>query len=205
MSELNKIKSPFSLSNLDSDTLLNPLTEHQSLLVKIGVVVGALIIAGLLFNDHHIKDQLLQNKMTQVNEKLEAIKDRNTAVQAVVKFKSSLPPKISENDLIDLITNYVRTFHVNITALSPPQSGRSNLYDTLNVTINGESANFKNMMLFIRAVEGPKSPLEINSWSGREDENGKMSFTMQISVVEIRNNVTNAGKDTSVPEDDDQE
>ena len=71
-----------------------------------------------MFNDYHIKEQDLRARMSQAQEKLEAIKARDAAIQDFNNFKSSLPKKLNEFELITLISNYAKLYHVTIILLS---------------------------------------------------------------------------------------
>ena len=138
-----------------------------------------------MFNDHRTKDQGLHTQMSQAQEKLEAIKTRDAAGQELDHFKSSLPKKINEFELITLISNYAKLYHVTITSLSPAESKDMGLYDAINVRFEAVSSDFKNMMLFLRKIEKSSSPLTVNTWSGHEGDDGKISFDIEISAVHI--------------------
>ena len=100
-------------------------------------------MVGGMFNDHRIKDQDLRTQMSQAQEKLEVLKARDAAIKDLNNFKSSLPKKLNEFELITLISNYAKLYHVTITSLSPAESKDMGLYDIINVSFNAESDNFK--------------------------------------------------------------
>ena len=185
MSDINKVKSQFDLKSIDAAKLAGALTEHQNSLIKLGLIVGSLIIAGLIFNDFRIKEQSVRIQMSQGQAKLDAIKEHVAAFQNLNDFKKSLPKKLNESELIALISNYASAHHVIISSLSPAESKDMGLYDVINISFHATSDNFKDMMLFLRKIEKSKFPLTVNSWSGQEVADGKMDFLIEISAVLI--------------------
>jgi hypothetical protein len=84
-----------------------------------------------------------------------------------------------------MISEYAKSNHVNITSLSPAESKDMGLYDSIDVTFDAVSENFKDMLLFLRNIEKSSAPLRIGSWLGSEAENGKITFSIAISAVFI--------------------
>jgi len=188
MIDFGKINSQLdlkNLKNLDVAQLTKILNDHQNSIIKFALIIGSLLIAVGMFNDHRKKDQDLRSQISQAQEKLAAISAHDAAIEAINQFKSSVPSKINEYELIALISNYAKSYHVTITTLSPAESKDMGLYDLINFSFDAESNNFKGMMLFLRNIEKSKYPLRIDSWTGREDDNGKISFTLKISAVLI--------------------
>jgi hypothetical protein len=187
MSFLDKITS--GIQDVDTDQLASQvtksITEHQNTLFKLVLIVGTLTIGVMIFNDHHAKEAGIRARISQAQEKLEAIKDRDAAIQGLGNFKSSIPKTINVFELIPLISNYAKQYNSNISSYSPDQSKNMGLYDVLNVHFDMVSDNFKDMMLFLRRIEKSNYPLRIDSWSGNKAEDGKISFTIEISAVLI--------------------
>jgi len=186
MLNLDKLNSLLSgIKDLDAAQLIRTLSEHQNSLIKLVLIIASLLMAGLMFNDHRIKDQGLRARMSQAEEKLEVLKARDAAKGDLNNFKSSLPNKLNEFELITLISNYAKLHHVTITSLSPAESKDMGLYDVINVSFDAVSDNFKDAILFLRKIEKSNFPLSVDLWSGHEAENGKITFSIKISAVLI--------------------
>jgi len=185
MLDLGKFNTQIDLKNIDPDELAKILVQHQYSMIKLVLVVGSFIILGAMFNDHRIKDQQLRAKMSQMQEKLQVINSSDVSNKDFDKFKSSLPKKLNENDLITLISDYARTNNIAITSLSPAESKDMGLYDVINVNFDAASDNFKNMILFLRKLERSDIPLMVNAWTGHEETDGRITFSIEISNVNI--------------------
>lgn len=183
MLDFNKINSQVDLKNLDTAQLAKILSEHQNTVIKFLLIIGTLIVAVMMFNDHRAKDQALRFQMTLAQQKIDAIKARDASIKDLETFKSSLPKKLNEFELTTLISSYARSCHVKIPSLSPAESEDKGLYDIINVKFIAMADNFKDMMLFLRKIEKSEFPLKINSWSGSQEQDGQINFDITISAV----------------------
>ncbi len=186
MINLNKLNfSLDSIKDLDVAKLLKILNERKNSFIKIALIMASLLMAGVMLNDHRIKGQGLRARMSKVQEKLEVLKARDAARQDFNNFKSSLPKKLNELELITLISNYAQLRHITITSLSPAESQDMGLYDVINIGFEAVSNNFKDLMLFLRKIEKSDFPLRVDSWFGHEEKNGAIVFKTEISAVLI--------------------
>jgi hypothetical protein len=173
------------MNNLDAAQVLKTLAEHQNTFIKLILIVGTLIYGGIIFGDYRSKDQGVHTSMSQLQDKLAAVKTRDAALKELNGFKSSLPKKINEFDLITMTSNYSKLCHVAIISLAPAESKDMGLYDVINISFSAVADNFKDMMLFFRKIERSDFPLRIDLWSGHEADGGKISFSIQVSAVLI--------------------
>ena len=185
MLNLDKINSDFDLKDLDAEKILKLIIEHQNSIIKLVLLIGVLLIGGGMFNDYHRKGQVLQVQMTKAQEKLDVIKSRKTALDELKKFKSSVSKNLSESELITLISEYAKSHNVAITSLSPGESKDMGLYDNLSVSFQATSDSFKNLLLFLRKIEKSDFPIMVDSWTGQEEEKGKINFGIKVSAVLI--------------------
>jgi len=181
----NKSTSPFNIKDMDVAQLIRLLGEHQNSLIKLVLIIGSLLMAGGIFNDHRVKEQDLRSLTSQAQEKLGVLNARDAAIQNLNHFKSSLPKNLNESELITLISNYAKSHHVIITSLSPAESKDMGLYDIISINFEAVSDNFKEMVLFLRKIEKSNFPLRVDSWSGHKAENGEITFAIGISAVLI--------------------
>ena len=181
----NKSTSPFNIKDMDVAQLIRLLGEHQNSLIKLVLIIGSLLMAGGIFNDHRVKEQDLRFLTSQAQEKLGVLNARDAAIQGLNHFKSSLPKNLNESELITLISNYAKSHHVIITSLSPAESKDMGLYDIISINFEAVSDNFKEMVLFLRKIEKSNFPLRVDSWSGHKAENGEITSTIGISAVLI--------------------
>lgn len=148
MSNIDRSKKEFSLSDLDVEMLTKALSEHQNTAIKAVLVVVSLILAIVMFVDHHKKDQDMRIKMSQTQEKLNSIQSHNLAVIDLDTFKRSIRKNRNEVQLISLISKLAKSNNVIISSLDPAGNKDFGLYDITKVNFNLESDDYKSMMLF---------------------------------------------------------
>ena len=186
MIDLNKLNSQLStIKDMDVAQLIAIAKEHQNSLIKFALIVGSLLMVGRMFNDHRIQGQLLRVQMSQAQEKLEVLKARDATIRDLDDFKSSLPKKLNELELISLISNYAEAQHITIASLSPAESKDMGLYDVISLSFSATADHFKELILFLRKIEKSNFPLRVDSWSGYETDQGKITFAIVISAVLI--------------------
>jgi len=184
MANPDKLNSQINFKEIDAAQITKALSEYQNSFFKLILIAVSLLLAWMMFNDCHAKEQILRNKMSKVKQKLEVIKAREAAIKDFADFKALLPKKINESGLIEVISNYAKAHHASIASLSPAESKDMGLYDFMNLTFNGTCENFREMMLLLRNIEKSEYPLRIDSWKASE-QGGEISFAMVISAVII--------------------
>ena len=184
MIDLNKLNSQFDLKSLDIAQIINLVITYQKY-IKIAFLVGSLFIAWKMFSEHHVKEMAIRAQISQEQAKIDVIKGRDAAVKNLTDFKSSIPKELNVFDVITSISNDARSSGAIISSYVPSQSRDVGLYDVITVHFDVISNTFKDMMLFLRKIEKSKFPFRINSWSGHEGDNGKITFTVEISAVLI--------------------
>jgi len=182
--DFNKLQQ-FDINNLDTGQIISLLEEHKNSIIMVVVVVGSLFLAGSMFNNYRTKTQALHVQLTQLQEKLDAIKVNQAALNSLNNFKSGIPKNLNEYDLISLISDDAKLYHVDTPSLSPAGIQNMGLYDVINVSFSATADNFKDMMLFLRKIEKSEFPLRIDSWSSVIDQPGEgtINFNIKMSAV----------------------
>jgi len=184
MINLDKFNTQFDVNDIDPAQIVKLLTDNQKIVV-IAIGIFTLLIAGVMFNDFHAKSAGLRLKMSHEQGKLDVIKAREKAINDLGSFKASIPKELTVFDLITLITNYARANNIDIVSYLPSPSKDMGLFDQIDVRFDVSTSDFKGMMLFIKKIESSKYPILINSWTGSEDKDGRISFKLAISAVLI--------------------
>jgi len=174
-----------NLSDVNVEDITKTLSEHQNTLIKIALVVVCLGLAVMMFTDHHKKETAIHQQISQAQAKLDAIKSRDTSIQSFKDFQASLLKPVNEVEMISLVNNYAKENHVTIASLNPSEGRNLGLYDQINLSFSAHCDDFRTLMLFLRKIERSPSPLRIDSWSGHEEEDGKIVFDVNISAVLI--------------------
>lgn len=182
--DLDQLKQ-MDLKDFDLPKLIKFIDEHRNSIIKFGVILAALAMLLAMYNNYQASSLDVHAKIAQMQGKLEAVKVRDQAALGLNGFKSALPKKINEFELITMVSKYAKLYHVTIASLSPAESKDMGIYDLINLNFNAEFDNFKDLMPFLRKIENSSSYLRVNSWSGHELDDGRINFDTEISAVNI--------------------
>ncbi len=186
MSDLKDLNSRFDINNIDINQIIEVLTRYLNTILKLAVVLGALVIAWMIFNDYRIKEQDLRLQMSQVQQKLDVIAGRQKAIGNLENLKSSFQKGINEDKIINQITSYATAHGVSISSLSPAESQEKTLYDVIRFDLSALAPDFQALVLFLRDIEKSKYFFMVDSWSlSQGGEQGGINFSMGISVVRV--------------------
>ena len=182
MIDLNKL-SQFNVNDIDTEKIVSVLLEHQNTLIKVLLVAVSLFFLVNMFNGHRLKEQNLRKQMSDVQDKLLAIKTRDASTGELNSFMSAFPKKLNEFELIGIVSNCAKSNHISIPSLSPSLSKDMGLFDEIDIGFVAQADSFKEMELFLRKVEESNASIRIDSWTGQENEKGQISFSVNLSAV----------------------
>ncbi|MBF0503750.1 MAG: hypothetical protein HQL14_01490 [Candidatus Omnitrophica bacterium] len=183
MSDPKKSNLPADLKSMDTDQIIQALTENLHVVLKSAVIVVALVVAGIMFNDNHSKEQGLRSRISQMQQKLDAITAQQKITKELEDFKASFPKGIDEDKIITQITVYATAHNLSISSFSPTDTQDMGLYDVINVDFKGTAPDYKALVLFIRDIEKSPYLFRVNSCSAQGDT--ELSFSMKISVAHL--------------------
>lgn len=178
-----KLNYQIDFNNINMDQIIQILTQYQKLILKAVVILGALLIAGMIFNGYNAQNQSVRAQMTRVQQKLDVIAGRETAIKNLEDFKAAFPKGINEDKLIIQITKYATANGVSISSLSPAETQNMGLYDVIRVSLNGAARNYKAMVLFLRDMEKSPYLFKVDSWQG--GGHGQIDFAITMSVLTV--------------------
>ncbi|MDE1920741.1 MAG: hypothetical protein KGJ09_04950 [Candidatus Omnitrophica bacterium] len=189
MLNLDKINSQFDLNNLDLRNfdikqIKNMLVQHRKV-ISVVLLIGSLLWAVMMFMDYRSKAQALHSQIQREQAKFQAIESYNTATKDLNGFISSAPNEYDEFSLATQISKDADLYHISIPTFSPAQSKDAGIYDVRDTSFSAVADNFRDAMLFLRAIEQSSPPLRVSNWSGHEDQNGTVSFDIDINAVHI--------------------
>lgn len=176
-----KSNYPMDFKNINMDQIIQTLTQYQKVVLKSVVILGALLMAGMIFNSYNLQNQSVRTRMSLVQQKLDAIAGRQAAIKNLEDFKASFPKGINEDKIITQITRYATANGVSISSLSPEETQNMGLYDVTKVSLSGVARDYKAMVLFLRDMEKSSYLFKVDSWQGQGQ--GEVDYSMKISVL----------------------
>ena len=179
----------FDIQQMDLHKVFRKLFEKKSLFAVGVVLVVALIAALALWKNYSSKLTDYQSEIQQTHQKIDIIAAHDQSLKELNKFTSFLAKPLSQEMLIHQLTDYAAQNQVDILNITPKETRSENFYTISVVQLNVTAGSFKNLLLFLRAVETSPYTLRVESWSARSQDDlgaGSIECEMNVASIEIK-------------------
>ncbi len=154
------------LQNIDYQKLLKNVRQKPDIALSIVLPLVALFVCFNIFTKSQTERKTFAAKNYEMQEKLKILKAYTLAQTELQNFIKSLPPKITENEFINKITDAAAKSNVQIDSFSPAQNKSDPLYDLTMINLAASAENFSNVGLFINDIENSGASIRLDSWNG---------------------------------------
>ena len=154
------------LQNLDYQKLIMDAGRRPDLAISILTPLIAIFISLNIFSKAQHELKSLAGDVAVMKEKIKLVDHYNTAQGEFQQFFKTVPPKVTENEFVDKITDLAVKRRVQIEAFSPAKNQSDPLYDLTMIDLNVNTKNYEDMWLFISDIENSGLAIRINSWTG---------------------------------------
>ena len=154
------------LQNIDYQKLLASVRKKPDIAISISCVIIAIFLSFNIFMRVESQGKTLTTKNAEMEAKLKILTEYKTAQSELQTFLGALPPKITENNFINIITDLAVKNNVQIDSFSPAQNRNDPVYDLTIINLSASAKNYLNVQLFIKDIENSNANIRINSWSG---------------------------------------
>lgn len=197
LNELSKLNIN-DLQKLDYKAIAKDLKKRPDILAILGVIVLSLIICLNIYAGRQNELHGLKSKAGLLENKIKIIDEYDAAQKELKEFHATLPEKLSENGLINTITDLTTARNIRIESFSPSGTTNLPLYTTSEFSLKVTAQSYKNAWLFIYDIE--KSPYSIridrlsiipverkSAGETPVDGDTPVNMTLQISLVILKN------------------
>ena len=165
ISDLNKIKIE-DLKNIDWELAKDRLLNNPTLIICIaaGIITAATI--SYTYRSYKKVAFIQKTEVSALLKKAKALDSFETVQKQYAEFIANASEKISENEMIELLSKIALTRDVQIMSFSPTHR-KSNAYinvTTVEITIASES--YIDTLQFMRDIEKTPHAIRIGEWSG---------------------------------------
>ena len=187
--ELNKLDLN-DLKKIDYKQFLQDTLKRPDLIVDILVILISLVACMHFYSKNQNEIKTLRNDVANLESKTEAIDEYNTTNTELESFIDNIPEKITEEDLIDLVTNFAVSRNIQIKSFSPTKNYTDDVHEVTSILLRIVSENYKDIWFFIHDIENAPFPLRIDRLSGSmvtsRSRRHKTTSSSQVNIeVEI--------------------
>lgn len=159
--KLNNIKLD-DLKALDYKSILKQYTKRIDILIDFVLIIATLIFCVKYFQARENEIKSATNEIPMLKEKIAMIEAYNKADLELQEFIRGIPPPISENDLTNFITDLATKYNVQISNFTPATIFSQELFDEMNISLSFSIDKYRDLWLFIHALENSQYPIRIN-------------------------------------------
>ena len=161
------------IQKLDYQGFLKDLIKRPDMAISFLAPILAILVGFNIFSKSQIERRSLSADLAQMEGKIKIINEYNNAQAGLEKFFAALPPKVSENEFMDKITDFAVKRNVQIESFSPAKNQSDPLYDVTMINLSVNTKTYENMWLFIHDIENSGFSIRINSWAGTMGQRGQ--------------------------------
>ena len=154
------------LQNIDYQKILKDVRQRPDTAIAFAAPVIALFICFNMFTKFQAEQKKLSASITQMNEKVELVEEYNNAQTEFDSFTKALPPKITENEFINTITDLAVKNNIQIESYTPGQGRMDTIHEAVSINLVANAIDFLDLGRFVSDLEKSGLAIRINSWGG---------------------------------------
>jgi len=154
------------LQNIDYQKILKDVRQRPDTAISFAAPVIAIFICFNLFTKFQAEQKNLSTKISEMKEKVKLLEEYKNAQTELETFKKSLPPKITENEFINKVTDLAVKNNIQIESYTPGQSRTDTISDLISINLIANAVDFADMGRFIFDIEHSGLAIRLNNWSG---------------------------------------
>jgi len=186
--------SKIDIKEIDINKIKNAVLGHKELALQIaiGVVAFFVIVSTLGGCQKDIKKYKTQ--LTAMQSKTDSIATYKKSQADIDMFLKSIPPPLTESQIITLVTDLADKNHVKIVTFSPrpSQNEKKKFYQETAIQFSLQAKDYKHVVGLIADIEHAKNTVQVKSCTiqtqtqGKSDQDSERSFlTFGIEVASL--------------------
>lgn len=186
--------SKIDIKDIDVVKLKAQLLQHKGIVVQVVLIAVSFVVAILMFNQSQNEIKNYKSQITVLQAKTGAIDQYNKTQADVKNFLSKVPDPVSEDKIINLVTDLAVKNKVKILTFTQADIAKKNTLETTSLKFSLAADSFSVMVRFLADIERGKDFMQI--WSCEVEpqlnitkswkEAGSTPLNFNISVVSIK-------------------
>ncbi|MCK5214721.1 MAG: hypothetical protein KAR05_05155 [Candidatus Omnitrophica bacterium] len=186
------------LQKINYTQLGKDLTKRPDFIIIIASILLSLFLSIHFFSKNQKLANTLKLEVKTLEDKVAVIETYNKTKGDLAAFQDAISEPLSEEELINIISDFAFKRNLQIKSLTPGQDKESTYHNLISIHVRIESSDFKNMWLFIHDIESSKTALRVDDWNGsmeattnsrtsrrqsKTNTEKKIEFQIKISAV----------------------
>ncbi len=186
------------LQNIDARQIAEMLQQRLDIALNIFLILVTVLATNGIVANYRKRSQTMTWEIQQRQERLEAVKESQKIKGEYAEFLEHFPKSILTDQLINKLSEFAAYRQVQVLSFSPLKEKGDDYIAVTGVQLNITSANYKNIILFMKDIEDAPYSLRVDRWSAKMKEqkgNERVAETrkqtveanMEISSIRLKN------------------
>ncbi len=182
-----------AIKDISPEDVRNFINERQSAVLAVILFLAGFIIMAVILNLRFTEHANLTAQLEVLRSKEQPVKDYEKITKEYHSFLNSLPPSLSENDMISFVAGKANHRNIQVDSFEPAEVKTKSFYRETTLGFSCNAASFQNILLFLHDLENSKflvkvDLLDIKKTTIQDTEDFMMSFTLTITSIQLINN-----------------
>lgn len=154
------------LKNVDWRKALDQFRSRPDLIVNALAVIITFFLCINFYSKRQNEIKNVKYEISMLEGKIGAIDEYDIIKAELDQYVANIPQPISEDQLINQITDYAVARNIQIQSFSPAKKQTQPLYDLTSIILKVTADDYANLWLFINDIEKSPYTMRVERWSG---------------------------------------
>jgi hypothetical protein len=189
--------SKIDIKDIDINKIKDELLDRKELMIQIGLGVFAFFMVVSMVGGSGKEVKQLKTKITSMQAKSDVIAQYKKSQADIDEFLKSLPPSLSEGQIITLVTDLADKNKVKISTFtpnSPAEDDNKKSYQKTSIQFSLQALDYKSMIRLIADIESSKLHVKscyVQGFSqaaqqGTKNEASYLNFRIEVASLEVK-------------------
>jgi hypothetical protein len=194
--------SKIDIKDIDINKIKDQLIEQKELVLQIGLGVVTFFMIISMMGGCQKEISKYKSQINSMQSKSGIIDQYKKSQSDVDTFLKSLPPSLSEDQIIDLVTDLADKNKIKILTFTPTASRNESrkIYQETAIQFSMQADTYKSMVRMIAAIERSKSILQVKNCSvqsvtttsvepgpqGERTSSTFLNFRIEVASLEVK-------------------
>ena len=200
ISDLNNITLN-DLKKIDYSKVVIAIKEKPEIAICISLIIITLFLSLNIYNNRQKELKRIKTQVAALETKQKSIDRLLTAKEETKKFLDSIPQPLTEEKMLNLITDIATHRKIVIESLSPSKQNSAAFYDAFAVSLVVSAPSYQDIWLLAYDLEKSKYGIRIDNWEMRLENSldqqrnrpnqipggeGKLAVQLLLTVINFK-------------------
>jgi Tfp pilus assembly protein PilO len=158
------------LQNIDADQVQEALRRRPDVIVNALLIIVTLAVTFNAVNGYGRRSKTLDWEIKKMQERADALVESKRLEEEHETFMKSFPEAILVDQIGSKLSEFAADRHVQIVSFSPEKEKSDEYVKVTRVRLEVATADYRNLVLFIRDIEDAPRMMRVEKWTGRIKE-----------------------------------